>query len=137
MKVVGRSTQRRGISAFLKMEGRGGMEINSCSPPPLAIDAPLPSRRLGSKRARNLMDSWRPRSLTTHGDRGMRRRVGIEYLGYLRLYTNTFKFRMPYEKSYQLTRRQFPLRLAYAMTYNKSQSQTFSKSPSQHYFTTI
>jgi hypothetical protein len=39
----------------------------------------------------------------------------------------TFKFRMPYGKSYQLTRRQFPLRLAYAMTYNNSQSQTLSK----------
>jgi hypothetical protein len=34
----------------------------------------------------------------------------------------TFKFRMPYGKSYQLTRRQFPLHLADAMTYNKSQS---------------
>jgi hypothetical protein len=31
---------------------------------------------------------------------------------------------MPYGKSYQLTRRQFPLHLAHAMTYNKSQSQT-------------
>ncbi len=39
----------------------------------------------------------------------------------------TFKFRMPYGKSYQLTRRQFPLRLAYIMTYNKSQSQALSK----------
>jgi hypothetical protein len=39
----------------------------------------------------------------------------------------TFKFRMPYGKSYQLTRRQFPLRLAYAMTYNKSQSQNCQK----------
>ncbi len=39
----------------------------------------------------------------------------------------TFKFRTPYGKSYQLTRRQFPLHLAYAMTYNKSQSETLSK----------
>jgi hypothetical protein len=30
------------------------------------------------------------------------------------------KFRLPYGKSYQLTRLQFPLHLAYAMTYNKS-----------------
>ncbi len=34
---------------------------------------------------------------------------------------------MPYGKSYQLRKRQFPLHLAYAMTYNKSQSQTLSK----------
>jgi hypothetical protein len=33
----------------------------------------------------------------------------------------TFKFRMPYGKSYQLTRWQFPLHLAYAITYKKSQ----------------
>ena len=39
----------------------------------------------------------------------------------------SFKFRLPYGKSYQLTRLQYPLRLAYAMTYNKSQSQTLSK----------
>jgi hypothetical protein len=39
----------------------------------------------------------------------------------------TFKLRMPYGKSYQLTRRQFPLRLAYAMTYNRSQSHTLPK----------
>jgi len=31
----------------------------------------------------------------------------------------SFKFRLPYGKSYQLTRLQFPLDLAYAMTYNK------------------
>ncbi len=36
----------------------------------------------------------------------------------------SFKFRLPYGKSYQLTRLQFPLHLAYAMTYNKIQSQT-------------
>jgi hypothetical protein len=39
----------------------------------------------------------------------------------------SFKFRLPYGKSYQLIRMQFPLRLAYAMTYNKSQSQTLVK----------
>ena len=39
----------------------------------------------------------------------------------------SFKFRLPYGKSYQLTRMQFPLHLAYAMTYNKSQSQTLVK----------
>jgi ATP-dependent DNA helicase PIF1 len=39
----------------------------------------------------------------------------------------SFKFRLPYGKSYQLTRLQFPLHLAYAMTCNKSQSQTLSK----------
>ena len=39
----------------------------------------------------------------------------------------SFKFRLPYGKSYQMIRKQFPLRLAYAMTYNKSQSQTLSK----------
>jgi len=39
----------------------------------------------------------------------------------------SFKFRLPYGKSYQLTRLQFPLGLAYVMTYNKSQSQTLFK----------
>lgn len=37
-----------------------------------------------------------------------------------------FKFR-PYGPSFEMTRTQFPLRLAYAMTYNKSQSQTLSQ----------
>ncbi len=45
----------------------------------------------------------------------------------IRILRISFKFRMPYGKSYQLTRRQFLLHLAYAMTYNKSQSQTLSK----------
>jgi hypothetical protein len=47
--------------------------------------------------------------------------------GTVRIPHITFKFRMPYGKPYQLTKRQFPLRLAYTMTYNKSQSQTLSK----------
>jgi hypothetical protein len=54
---------KKGIGAFfffLKMKGRDGMEINSLSPPPpMGIDAPLPSQRQGSgKRARNLSDSY-------------------------------------------------------------------------------
>ena len=35
-----------------------------------------------------------------------------------------FRFRMEYGQSYAMMRTQFPLRLAYAMSYNKSQSQT-------------
>jgi hypothetical protein len=45
----------------------------------------------------------------------------------IRIPHTTFKLIMPYGKSYQLPRRQFLLHLAYAMTYNKSQSQTLSK----------
>jgi hypothetical protein len=45
----------------------------------------------------------------------------------IRLPHISFKFRLPSGKSYQLTRMQFPLHLAYAMTYNKSQSQTLVK----------
>jgi hypothetical protein len=66
-------TLMEGISEFLEMEGRGGMEINSCSPPPpTAIDAPLPSRRRGSKRAHNLSVSSHPRvpNYTIGRDRG-------------------------------------------------------------------
>ena len=46
---------------------------------------------------------------------------------YLLIPRITFKFRLKYGESYQLTRVQIPLRLAYAMTFNKSQSQTIDK----------
>ena len=39
----------------------------------------------------------------------------------------SFKFRLKFGKSFQLTRIQFPFQLAYAMTFNKSQSQTLQK----------
>ena len=39
----------------------------------------------------------------------------------------SFKFRLKFGKSFQLRRIQFPFRLAYAMTFNKSQSQTLQK----------
>jgi hypothetical protein len=39
----------------------------------------------------------------------------------------SFRFRLPYGKSYQLTCMQFPLRLACMMTFNKNQSQTLVK----------
>jgi ATP-dependent exoDNAse (exonuclease V) alpha subunit len=45
----------------------------------------------------------------------------------LRLPQISFKFRLPYGKSYQILRMQYPLRLTYAMTFNKSQSQTLAK----------
>ena len=38
-----------------------------------------------------------------------------------------FKFKLPYGESYQMMRCQFPLRIAYCMTYNKAQSQTFQQ----------
>jgi ATP-dependent DNA helicase PIF1 len=38
-----------------------------------------------------------------------------------------FRFRLKYGESFQVTRIQFPLRLAYAMTFNKCQSQTLYK----------
>ena len=38
-----------------------------------------------------------------------------------------FKFRLTYGQSFSLMRTQFPLRLAYAMTLNKSQSQTLGR----------
>jgi hypothetical protein len=39
-----------------------------------------------------------------------------------------FKFALKYATSFNLLRTQFPLRLAYSMTYNKGQGQTFHKS---------
>ena len=38
-----------------------------------------------------------------------------------------FKVKLPYGKSYSMMRTQFPLRLAYAMTMNRSQGQEFKK----------
>jgi hypothetical protein len=52
-----------GISVFLRMEGREGIEIDSCPPPQSkTIDALLLSQRQGSKRARNLIVSRHPRT---------------------------------------------------------------------------
>jgi hypothetical protein len=54
-----------GISAFVEIEGSGGMEIIFFSPPlPKEMNAPLPSQRQGSKRACNLIVSSRSRVTT-------------------------------------------------------------------------
>ncbi len=47
--------------------------------------------------------------------------------GNIRIPRISFKFILPYGKSFQLTRLQFPLHLAYPMTYNKIQSKTLVK----------
>ncbi len=38
-----------------------------------------------------------------------------------------FHFRLPFSQSYEMVRSQFPLRRAFALTYNKSQGQTLDK----------
>jgi hypothetical protein len=46
---------------------------------------------------------------------------------YINLPRIRFRFRLPYGHSFYMSRTQFPLRLAYCMSYNKSQGQEFSK----------
>jgi len=60
-----------------------------------------------------------------------RYRIRIQTLGD-RPFTATiprihFRFRLPYVTSYEISRTQFPLRLAYAFTFNKSQGQSLQK----------
>lgn len=46
---------------------------------------------------------------------------------YLNVPRITFKFHLEFGESYEMTRIQIPMRLAYSMTYNKSQSQTLDQ----------
>jgi hypothetical protein len=61
-KYMARADPKGGNQCVVGLEGRGGIKINSCSPPPpTAMNAPLPSQRQGSERACNLSVSSRPR----------------------------------------------------------------------------